>query len=264
MYSSLPRVKSKHRLPGERGERVDICFFRLSLFLSVELRSAINVAEERLCKHSCFFPPFRIIVTGISFPPRPRYLKPITADPFGQNHIFIRIAKPLQSCVCACAFHVPSLYWMCKFVSFCSFFLPSQSLEIDINIKYVPECLVIYAPARVLLELLALRNVMHCAVYRMCALMDGSLHYLCTATKLIGRRKEKQSKQLPAVQQNFSGCFAFVESGKHLICLCVAFWVFLHKGEYQRYNTVLSLIRNVFAALQDQDRLTILLETLKK
>lgn len=65
------------------------------------------------------------------------------------------------------------------------FFLPPQSLEIDINIKYVPECLVIYAPAQVLLELLALRNVMHCAVYTMCALMDGSLHFFCTATKLI-------------------------------------------------------------------------------
>ncbi len=187
-----PCVKSKHRLPGERGERVDICLFRLSLFLSGELRSAINVAEERLCKHSCFFPPFQIIVTGISFPPRPRYLKPITADPFGQNHIFIRIAKPLQSCVCACVFHVHFIVLnvqVCFFLFF--FFLPSQSLEIDINIKYVPECLVIYAPDRVLLELLALRNVMHCAVYTMCALMDGSLHFFCTATKLIGWRKAK-------------------------------------------------------------------------
>lgn len=106
-----PCVKSKHRLPGERGERADICFFRLSLFLSGDLCLAINVAEERLCKHSCFSPPLRIIVTGIAFPPRPRYLKPITADPFGPNRIFIRIAKPSQSyvyglCVCLpCALH---------------------------------------------------------------------------------------------------------------------------------------------------------------
>lgn len=195
-------------------------------------------------------------MTGIAFPPRPHYLKPITADPFGQNHIFIRIAKPLQSCVLCvclpCALHCTECASL--FLSVLFFFSPSQSLEIDINIKYVPECLVIYTPARVLLELLALRNVMHCAVYTMCALMDGSLHFFCTATKLIGRRKAKQSKQLPAVQQNFSGCFAFVESGKHLICLCVAFWVFSHKGEYQLYNAVLSLIRNVFAALQDKDR----------
>lgn len=157
-------------------------------------------------------------------------------------------------CVCLpCALHCTECASLFLSVLF-FLFSPSQSLEIDINIKYVPECLVIYAPARVLLELLALRNVMHCAVYTMCALMDGSPHFFCTATKLIGRRRAKQSKQLPAVQQNFSCCFAFVESGKHLICLCVAFWVFSHKGEYQLYNAVLSLIRNVFAALQDKDR----------
>lgn len=266
MYSSLPCVKSKHRLPSERGERVDICFFRLSLFLSVELRSAINVAEERLCKHSCFFPPFRIIVTGISFPPRPRYLKPITADPFGQNHIFIRIAKPLQSCVCACAFHVHFIVLNVQVCFFLFFFSPLPVLRDRYQhqiCSWVP-CYLRSSPGSPWAPSSEECDAL-CCLYNVC--INGwqpALLLHSNKTYRPKKRKAKQSKQLPAVQQNFSGCFAFVESGKHLICLCVAFWVFLHKGEYQRYNTVLSLIRNVFAALQDQDRLTILLETLKK
>lgn len=69
----------------------------------------------------------------------------------------------------------------------------------DINIKYVPECLVIYVRGRDL-ELLALRNAAHSAVYTVCALMDGSWHFSHTATHFGGL----------GFQQSFDGSLTFL------------------------------------------------------
>lgn len=73
---------------------------------------------------------------------------------------------------------------LCVLFSLLLFFSSFPTSVMDINIKYASECLVIYIAGSgsfslsvCLARSLILKNVSHCAVYTMCALIDWGCHF---------------------------------------------------------------------------------------